>query len=100
MQSKGYKLVKTNFHFGKAGEIDLICEKGNLLVFVEVKLRTSRDYGAPEQSVTPTKQRHFRRAVEGYLYINKIHDKEIRIDFIGIDLSGGQHTIMHLENAF
>jgi putative endonuclease len=97
---KGYQIIKKHFTFGKSGEIDLIAEFKGVLIFIEVKGRRSYEFGAPEQSITPQKIKHFRRAVEGYLYVNGILDKECRIDFIGIDLRGEKPIFNHIENAF
>lgn len=97
---KGYQIIKKNFTFGKSGEIDLIAEIKDVLVFIEVKGRRSYEFGAPEQSVTPQKIKHLRRAAEGYLYINGIMDKMCRFDFIGIDLRGDKPIFNHIENAF
>jgi putative endonuclease len=97
---KGYQIIKKHFTFGKSGEIDLIAEFKSVLIFIEVKGRRSYEYGAPEQSITPQKIKHLRRAAEGYLYVNGIMDKECRIDFIGIDLRGEKPIFNHIENAF
>lgn len=98
--SKGYKIIRKNFRFGRYGEVDIIAEIDELLVFVEVKLRTNMKYGKPEDQINQTKIQNFKRACQGYLYINNIKDKEIRIDFIGIDFSEDQARINHIENAF
>ncbi len=99
LSSKGYQIVKTNFHFGKHGEIDIICRLNDVLVFVEVKSRKSFEYGDPLLSITPKKQKSWQRAAEGYLYVNKIQDVECRFDVITVDLSKSPHEIGHLENA-
>jgi len=99
LESKGYEIKKSNFHFGKAGEIDIIAEKDNELVFVEVKFRTSKSWGDPLESITPKKARTLRKIAEGYLYVNKIYDKACRIDVIIIDFREKEHSINHIENA-
>ncbi len=99
LSSKGYQIVKTNFHFGKHGEIDIICKRGDVLVFVEVKSRKSFEYGDPLLSITRSKQKSWQRAAEGYLYVNKIQNVECRFDVITVDLSKTPHAIEHLENA-
>ncbi len=99
LEAKGYKIIKRNFHFGKTGEIDIIAEINNELVFVEVKYRTNRSYGEPLESITPKKANTLRRTAEGYLFVNKIYDKACRIDIIIIDKRGNKPFIEHLENA-
>ncbi len=99
LAGKGYQIIKKNFHFGKHGEIDIICKYGDVLVFVEVKARESYEYGDPLLSITPRKQKSWQRAAEGYLYVNKINDVECRFDVITIDMRKTPHAIEHLENA-
>jgi putative endonuclease len=100
LKENGYEIIKTNFHFGKHGEVDIIAEKSGMLVFVEVKSRKNDDFGSPLMSMSARKRSSFRRAAEGYLYVNKISDKECRLDFIGISMYGDEPIIEHIENAF
>lgn len=99
--SKGYTIVKRNFVFGRYGEIDLIMRDGNILVFVEVKLRTSQSYGDPLDSIDFRKQQNLKKAAEGYYYVNKINDMECRFDVITVDIRSGMENpvIAHLVNA-
>lgn len=99
LENKGYKIIKRNFYFGKNGEIDIVAEHGEYLVFVEVKSSKTIEYGHPLEKVSQNKIRKFRRAAEGYLYVNKITDKPIRIDLIAI-LGSENPEITHIENAF
>lgn len=100
LSDKGYTIVHRNFHFGKAGEIDLVCKDGAVLVFVEVKARKTREYGSPEDSITIAKQKTIRRIAEGYLYVNKIEDAECRFDVVAVDYVTGNPEIRHWVNAF
>ncbi len=99
LKEKGFNIIKRNFHFGKTGEIDIIAEKDNELVFVEVKYRTERSYGDPLDSLTPKKVNTLRRTAEGYLYVNKIYDKPCRFDIIIINKTREENRIQHIENA-
>ena len=100
LEKEGYKIVKRNWHFGH-GEIDIIAEKNNTLVFVEVKSRKTLEYGHPELAVTKKKQQQIKTMAEAYLYINKITDTDCRIDVISILLQDKKHPeINHIENAF
>lgn len=98
--NEGYSIVKKNFHYGKLGEIDIIAEKDGVLVFCEVKGRNSNKYGTAIESVSYSKQMKLRRTAEGYLMINKITDRDCRMDLIAIDIKNNQPQITHLENAF
>ena len=96
----GFKIIKKNFHFGKLGEIDIVAEKGGFLVFCEVKGRNNDHYGTAIESVSYSKQMKLRKAAEGYMQINKITDKDCRMDLVAIDIVDGKPQITHLENAF
>ncbi|TAL67657.1 MAG: YraN family protein [Bacteroidetes bacterium] len=97
--SKGYKIIKRNFIYGRIGEIDIVAKDGETLVFVEVRSRKSNEFGSPLESVTPKKQRVLRKVAEGYYYINKLNDVSSRFDIIAIDYSVKPPAIEHLVNA-
>lgn len=95
----GYRIIKRNFSFGKFGEIDIVAEHNNFLVFIEVKARYNDKFGDPLYSINLSKQKHLKKTAEGYLYINKINNKECRFDVIIVDLHH-KAVAVHLENAF
>ena len=99
LKRNGFEIIKRNFHFGRNGEIDIIAELNSVLVFVEVKMRSSDTYGDPLLSINFAKQKSLRKTAEGFLYINKIIDKECRFDIITIDVSQNPPRIDHLVNA-
>lgn len=96
---KGYKIIKRNFHFGKLGEIDIICEHKNVLIFIEVRSRFSKNSIDPLETFSTKKRRSIFKTIEGYLYVNKIENKDCRFDFIKIDMFDDSPQITHLENA-
>lgn len=97
---KGHKTIVQNYRFGH-GEIDLITESGDTLVFVEVKTRQNLNFGEPELAITPGKQKQLRKISNAYLYQNEITDRECRFDVIAILLEKGKEPkITHYENAF
>ncbi|MHC1784553.1 MAG: YraN family protein [Anaerolineaceae bacterium] len=99
---KGFSPVGRNIRT-ESGEIDLILEKNNLLIFVEVKTRTGLGFGFPEESVTETKSEHFLAAVEEYLGSNPADTKEWRIDVVAItgsEKSRDRPVIEWFEDAF
>lgn len=101
LTQKGYKVLKRNFKFGNKGELDIVAVDKSCIVFVEVKARTAKNnFGDPLYSITPIKQRNLRRAAEGYLYVNKITDKDCRFDIVIVDLQGENPKVEHLINAF
>ena len=96
---KGYIILGTNVRTPH-GEIDLVALKGEQVVFVEVKTRTSRTYGLPEDSITPRKQSHMMAAAECYLESHPSYD-EWQFDVIAVErLPHGRTDIQHFENIF
>lgn len=100
LQDAGFQILKKNFHFGKVGEIDIIARDGNTLVFIEVKARSSDEFGTPEDAITPRKRQQMRKVAQGYLYVNDISDTECRFDVIAIEFGEGAPQIRHWINAF
>ena len=104
LEERGYRIVKRNFHFGRAGEMDIIAEQltpqGAVLVFVEVKARTNDRFGSPESAITASKQRTLRRVAEGYLYTHGITNRECRFDVIAMEMQHEPPEIRHLIAAF
>lgn len=99
LQNRGYKILQRNFR-SRYGEIDIICVHGQAIVFVEVKTRTSSQFGSPEESVTRTKQQHIHQAAFSFLEGYPHHFKEIRFDVIGIFMEDGKPQINHITAAF
>lgn len=97
---KGYKILKRNFNFGKSGEIDIIATDGDVIVFVEVKSRKANSpYGDPLFSINYAKQKNMRKAASGFLYVNKIQNKDCRFDVIIIINEAESTKIEHLINV-
>jgi putative endonuclease len=99
LQQQGYRIVQRNYR-SRYGEVDIICAQHGILVFVEVKTRTSNAFGSPEESITPTKQAHIRKVALIYLDSYPQAFREIRFDVIGILMNGGEPRINHLVAAF
>jgi putative endonuclease len=99
LEKKGYRILQRNYRY-EHGEIDIVAEDGNALVFVEVKARRSKKFGEPEDAVTPRKREKIRATADGYLFENNIDDKECRFDVIAIDYQGDKTEIRHLIDAF
>jgi putative endonuclease len=95
---KGYEILKRNFRYAR-GEIDIIARNNDYLIFVEVKLRRTLNYGFPQAAVDSRKQQKIRRAAECFL---KDYQgiEQIRFDVIAIQLKNGRGELQHFENAF
>jgi len=103
LSDSGYRILDRNFRYSTFGEIDIIAERNDILVFVEVKTYRTKQFGEPELLVTARKQRQVRKMAEIYLLQKKITDMDCRFDVIGINLAkreGEPDRINHIENAF
>lgn len=98
LRKAGYDIIETNFVFQKA-EIDIIAQKDNVLVVVEVKTRSSVDFGSPQDFVNLKKIKLLVKAIDEYVISNDL-DLEIRFDIIAIHKEGKGFITEHLEDAF
>jgi putative endonuclease len=91
----GYEVVGRNWRC-RDGEIDLILLEGDLVVFCEVKTRSSGRFGAPVEAVTRMKQLRLRRLAGQWLTSTPRHPRRVRFDVASV--SGGQVSVV--EDAF
>ncbi|MGR3317644.1 MAG: YraN family protein [Candidatus Anammoxibacter sp.] len=102
LKKEGYKIIKKNYTCN-LGEIDIIAIHKKILVFVEVKVRSTDIFGAPELAVTKHKRRQIIRVAESYLSRNRIRDTDCRFDVVAISYSSEKKiapAIKLLKNAF
>ena len=86
LQHHGYRVVARNWRCPR-GELDIVCELGDEIVFVEVKSRRSTMLGAPEEAVTPAKQRRLIRAAQYFLLQRSQEHRSYRIDVIAVEVA-------------
>lgn len=98
LQQNGYEILETNWVFQKA-EIDIIAQKENVLAVVEVKTRSSIEFGLPQDFVKPKKIQLLVKAVNEYVISNDL-DVEVRFDIIAISKEEKEFKIEHIEDAF
>lgn len=98
LRKNGYEILETNWTFQKA-EIDIIAKKENILAIVEVKTRSSIEFGLPQDFVKPKKIQLLVKAVDAYV-IEKDLDINVRFDIIAIHKEGKSFVIDHLIDAF
>jgi putative endonuclease len=96
LKAKGFEIVERNYRF-KHAEIDLIVQRENWLIFVEVKTRTSTSYGQPEDFVDYSKGRKMFEAAEEYIFTTDWQG-HIRFDIVSVKL-GYKPEIVHFEDA-
>jgi putative endonuclease len=92
----GYEITARNVRT-PYGEIDLVARKGEITILVEVKARTSKQFGPPEMAVTPRKQAHMLASADYYAQQNEVDHWQI--DVIAVERVKGKVEIVHFENA-
>ncbi|OIP84321.1 hypothetical protein AUK04_02505 [Candidatus Roizmanbacteria bacterium CG2_30_33_16] len=95
LQKQGYLIIERNFR-SKGGEIDIIIQKSNKIVFVEVKTRIGDTKGRPYEAVNYYKLSHLKRAIKYYLLQNPYKNSKLSIFVIGIILNE-DHSIKELK---
>ena len=98
LEENGYKILERNWTFQKA-EIDIIAQKENILAIVEVKTRSSIDFGLPQDFVKPKKIQLLVKAVNEYVTSNDL-EVAVRFDIIAIFKENKDYKIEHIEDAF
>ncbi|MCR5825357.1 MAG: YraN family protein [Oscillospiraceae bacterium] len=102
LRAQGCALLAANYRC-RFGEIDLIARDGDMLCFVEVKLRDRVDYGLPREFVTATKQRRLRLTAQHYLATHN-PDALCRFDVAEVytdrDFNPAATRVVYLKNAF
>ncbi len=99
LSEKGYELLESNWRYKRA-EVDIIAKDGKILVFIEVKTRSTDYFGAPEAFITDKKKRLLSDAASAYM--EEIgHDWEIRFDYVSVIYQDeGNFHLRHFEDAF
>lgn len=96
--AKGYTIREVNWRSGR-NELDIVAQQGDILVFVEVKTRTTGFFGEPFHAVSREKQRRTISAANAYMEKHQVM-LEARFDIISIVLKDDTHRLDHLEEAF
>lgn len=96
LKKQGYKILERNYK-NKIGEIDLIAEKNEEIVFVEVKSRSSNKFGMPKEAVNFQKQFKIKKVAECYLLNKNRYNSKISFDVIEYTPN---KEVVHLKNCF
>ncbi len=101
LTERGYQLLKRNFRC-PYGEVDIIALDGPVLVFVEVRSRSTENYGLPQESITEEKRSRLRRTARYYLAASGGHRGPVRFDVLAIKYkrNGQMEFLEHIKNAF
>ncbi|CCG54481.1 Protein of unknown function [Flavobacterium indicum GPTSA100-9 = DSM 17447] len=98
LKGLGYEILDLNWTYDKA-EIDIIAKKDETLAIIEVKTRTSADFGNPQDFVNPKKIKLLVKAVNEYVTVKNL-DLDIRFDIISVLIQNNQIKIEFLTDAF
>lgn len=102
LRDRGYSVIASGFRC-RFGEIDLIAKKGEILCFVEVKLRTNLSHGLPREFVTASKQEKLRTTAQYYLSVKNL-DVPTRFDvaevYTDAERTAANTRVEYIENAF
>lgn len=100
LQRKGFVIVGRNFQTRNgSAEVDVIAWDAAVLVFVEVKARSSDEFGTPDRAVDETKREKVARGAREYLRLKKLGDVPTRFDIVTV-LFGPPVQVVHIPDAF
>jgi putative endonuclease len=96
----GYVILQQNYRC-PIGEIDIVARDGESLAFVEVRTKRSRQFGTPEESITPAKQAKLIELAESYMQEHGNSEQPWRIDVVAVELEKGDKVsrIELIKNA-
>jgi putative endonuclease len=103
LQKLGYQVVARNYRTrNKSAEVDLVAWDGEVLVFIEVKSRSSEDFGSPDRAVDADKQRNLQRAAAEYVRRSDLKSDIVRFDVVSVIFgsTASSTVINHITDAF
>ncbi len=100
LKKQGYHIIETNYRCPE-GEIDIVAKHKDSLIFIEVRTKTSLEFGSPEESITPTKRERMRATASRYRQTHNDLPLLWRIDVVAVELNqeGKLSRIELIENA-
>ena len=98
LKIKGYRILDRNYR-NRFGELDLVAKRGKVLVFVEVKTRSSKRFGQAAEAVGPQKQERIRKLAAAYCrhHSQNLYETELRFDVVEVYPPFSVH---HIKNCF
>ncbi len=101
LRKHGYKILYRNFRGRRGGEIDIVCRDGDTLVFVEVKTRTSEDFGRPIETIRSEQRQRISLGALAWLRMLDDPDIFFRFDVVEVLLpQTGKPRLELIKNAF
>ena len=98
LEARGWTILARNYRFGRR-EVDLVVQRGELIVFVEVKTRSGGGYGEPLEAITHLKRREVEAVAGHFLRRHGLESSPIRFDALGIRIRRGPRTIVEVEHV-
>ena len=99
LERRGYAILDRRYRT-RHGEIDIVARDAETIVFVEVKVRLTAEFGTAAEAVTPWKQRRLVSMATDYLVRHQLHDRPCRFDVVAIDGPIGEATVSVYPHAF
>lgn len=99
LQQNDYKILVKNYR-NCYGEIDLVAQENNFIVFVEVKTRRNNNFGLPQAAVNYSKQMKIKKLAKYFLLNNAYDQCKFRFDVITIFIKNKKAFLKHFINAF
>lgn len=96
LKKKYYKILDKNYKT-RFGEIDIVAERDNVIIFIEVKLRKSIKYGYPVESVNRIKLKRIKNVAKYFIMVNRLETKQIRFDIIEVYLVSQEIFLNHIK---
>lgn len=100
LRRQRYKILYRNFRANRGGEVDIVCRESDVLVFVEVKTRSSELFGRPAEAVNREKQELIARGALAWLRMLDNPDIIFRFDIVEIVMESGAPSFNLIRNAF
>jgi len=99
LEKKGYNILFRNYKCS-FGEIDIIAKHKKTLSFIEVKTRSTKKYGLPQEAVTPAKQAKISRVALEFVQRYKMDNRAARFDVVSVQSLNDGYEVDLIENAF
>jgi putative endonuclease len=100
IEKLGYSIAETNFRT-REGEIDIVASDNEMVVFIEVKTRTNRKFGAGVEQISNSKAERLQATAQRYLAQNDLDNADWRIDLLSIEMDrrGRVLEVEHVQYA-
>ncbi len=99
LKKRGFRVLELNYR-KRIGEIDVVAQDGDELVFVEVRTLTGPVRHTPEETIRPEKQRRLSRTALAYIQEKGLEDRPARFDVIAVEFEPGGPVLRHIPDAF